>query len=218
MGGMTLVSLLCSFFTILSVFMRNKKVFVFSFNLTIALFIVMHCFPELRKKEPWNHWLLLALSICMIVFYGSFTGVLPVAPIVTFIMAVSCAVLGLYFGACLAKTSTNREYLIRKLFLGALAGFLTCILLMVYAMYAFKFNAKSPVFIWTMIIYLLAVAYLGYVVVFVILPGHAENKDDIIWGVITMYTHIAFIVLTLLFIITECVKKCKGEDKERPRR
>ena len=154
----------------------------------------------------------------MIVFYGSFTGVIPMAPIVTFIMAVSCAVLGLYFGACLAKTSTNREYLIRKLFLGALAGFLTCILLMVYAMSAFKFNGKSPVFVWTMIVYLLAVTYLGYVVVFVVLPGHAENKDDIIWGVLRMYIHIGFIILTLLVILVELGKKCTKKDDERPRR
>ena len=217
MGGMTLVSLLCIYFTILRLLMRDKKVFVISFNLTFALFIVLHCFPELRKKEPWNHLLFLAFSFSMIVFYGSFSAKVPLVG-VTFILAVSCAVLGLYFGACLAKTSTNREYLIRKLFLGALAGFLTCMLLMVYAMYAFKFNSNSLVFIWTMIIYLLAVAYLGYVVVFVVLPGHAENKDDIIWGVLRMYIHICFIVLTLLVILGELFKKCFGKNEQRPRR
>ena len=153
----------------------------------------------------------------MIMWYGSISGKIPIAPIVTFIMAVSCAILGLYFGACLASTSTNREYLIRKLFLGALAGFLTCILLMVYAMSAFKFHAKSPVFIWTMIIYLLAVTYLGYVVVFVVLPGHAENKDDLIWGVLRMYIHIGIIIVTLLVILAMITrKKAKGEPSSDP--
>ena len=45
MGGMTLVSLLCCFFNILRVLMGNKKVLNVSLFLTIAFFIVMHCFP-----------------------------------------------------------------------------------------------------------------------------------------------------------------------------
>ena len=153
----------------------------------------------------------------MVVCYGALSGMIQVAAIVTFIMAVSCAILGLYLGTRLASTSTNREYLIRKLLIGALAGFVTCILLMVYAMSAFKFHGKSTTFIFTMIIYLLAVTYLGYVVVFVILPGQAQNKDDYIWGVLRMYIHIGIVIVTLLIILAMLIKKKKkGEPSSDP--
>ena len=164
----------------------------------------------------------------MIVFYGSFTGKNPIAIIVTLIMAVTCAVLGLYFGACMASTSTNSEYLIRKLFLGALAGFLTCILLMVYAMSAFKFDDKNLVFAGTIIIYLLAVTYLGFVLVLVVLPGHAENKDDVIWGVLQLYLYIGMVILLIIIIFAKITGKGQGtgnaqgtrrdEERKRPRR
>ena len=45
MGGMTLVSLLCIYFTILRLLMREKKVFVISLSLTIALAVVMYSKP-----------------------------------------------------------------------------------------------------------------------------------------------------------------------------
>ena len=142
----------------------------------------------------------------MVVCYGALSGMIQVAAIVTFIMAVSCAILGLYLGTRLASTSTNREYLIRKLLIGALAGFVTCILLMVYAMSAFKFHGKSTTFIFTMIIYLLAVTYLDYVDVFVILPGHAQSKDEYIWSVLRMYIHIGMVVVILVTILLVWLK------------
>ena len=153
----------------------------------------------------------------MMVAYGAISGAIQVAALVTFIMAVSCAILGLYLGTCLASTSTNREYLIRKLLVGGLAGFLTCILLMVYAMSAFKFHGKDTTFVFTMIIYLLAVVYLGYVVVFVVLPGHAEHKDDFIWGVLRMYIHVGIVIITLLIILCMLIKEKKeGEPSSDP--
>ena len=217
MGGMTIVSLLCCFFNVLRALIGNSVVLYLSLFATLAFFVIMHLKEDLRKDEPMNKTYLLTGSICMIVCYGALSGIIKIAAIVTFIMAVSCAILGLYLGVRLAKTSINREYLIRKLLVGAAAGFLVCIVLMVYAMSAFRFHGKSTTFVFTMIIYLLAVTYLGYVLVFVILPGQAQNKGDYIWGVLRMYMHIGIVIITLLIILAMLIKKkAKGEPSSDP--
>ena len=149
------------------------------------------------------------------VFYGALSGRVPLAFVVTLIMAVGCAISGLLLGAHLASTSTNREYLIRKLLIGAFAGFILCIVLMIYAMIAFRFKAKETTFVITMFVYLAAVTYLGYVVVFVVLPGHAEHKDDYIWGVIRMYIHVGIVIVTLfVLIVLLCTRKKKAGEPD----
>ena len=159
--------------------------------------------------------LVMATSICMMVFYGALTCLLPFAIVVTQVMAAGCAISGLLLGAHLASTSTNREYLIRKLLVGAFAGLILCIVLMIYAVSNFKFFMKEPTFAITIAIYVAAVTYLGYVVVFVLQPGHAEHKDDYIWGVIRMYIHVGIVVVTLFVL---CLMLFTDKEKEKKRR
>ena len=208
MAGMTVVSLLCCFFNVLRVLIGNSVVLYLSLFLTIAFFVLMHFKEDLRKDAPMNHTYLLAGSICMMVCYGSISGKIKIAALVAFIMAVSCAIAGLYLGVRLASTSTNREYLIRKLLVGAVAGFIACIALMVYAMVAFRFSLKETTFLFTMIIYLLAVTYFGYTLVFVVLPSHEQYKDDYIWSVMRMYTHLGMVLVMLLAIFAASIKNC----------
>ena len=187
MTGMATASLLCNTLGLFKSLVGNAPIFYLSIICVITFFVALSFKPELRTTAPLNHTFLLAGSISMIVFYGSLSGRVKMALIVTKMIALACASAGLYLGARLARTTTNREYLIRKLLVGAAAGFFVCIVIMIYAMSAFRFKGKETTFVITMIIYLLAVTYLGYVAVFVVLPGHAEHKDDSIWGVIRMY-------------------------------
>ena len=133
----------------------------------------------------------------MIVFYGALAGRLRMTLITTLVMAVLCATSGLYFGTRLASTSTNREHLIRKLLIGAFCGFIVCVGLMVLAMLSFRFRGgKEITFVITMIVYVISVIYLGYVTVFVVLPGHdlaAEQDENYVWGVIRMYIHVSLL-------------------------
>ena len=200
MAGMAAASFLCNFLGLFKALVGNTPILYLSALCVIVFFVALSFKPELRTTAPLNYTFLLAGSISMIVFYGAISGKVKAALIVTTMVAISCASAGLYLGVRLAKSSTNREYLIRKMFVGACAGFLTCIALMMWAMSAFKFSGKSSTFISTMIIYLLAVTYLGYVAVFVVLPGHADHKDDTIWGVIRMYIQSGIVVMTLTII------------------
>lgn len=213
MAGMATASLLCNFFGIFKSLVGNTPIFYLSFIAVIVFFVALTLKPELRTTAPLNYTFLLSGSIAMIVFYGSLSGRVKAALIVTTMVAISCASAGLYLGARLAKSSTNREYLIRKLLVGACAGFFVCIALMVWAMSAFRFKGKETTFLITMIIYLLAVTYLGYVAVFVVLPGQAEHKDDMIWGVIRMYIQSGIVLMTLTIIAFNkcCGKKNDGE-------
>ena len=190
MVGMTLASLICCYFNTMRVLVGNQIVLFLSIIATVGFFILMHVKPDLRKDAPLNEMYLLFGSISLIVFYGSLSGMLQAAVLVTLVMGMTCAVAGLYGGALIAKSSTNREYLIRKLMTGVLVGFFLCIALNMFAMASFMYDNKGTVFTFTMICYLVIALYLGYVVVFVILPGHAENKEDYIWGVIRLYLHI----------------------------
>ena len=213
MTGMAVAGLLCNFFGIFKSLVGNDLIFYLSFLAVIVFFVALTLKPELRTTAPLNYTFLLAGSIAMIVFYGSLAGRIKMALIVTKGVAISCASGGLYLGTRLAKSSTNREYLIRKLLVGAFIGFLVCIALMVWAMSSFRFKGKESTFVITMLIYLLAVTYLGYVAVFVVLPGHAEHKDDMIWGVIRMYIQSGIVVVTLTIIAFNkcCGKKNDGE-------
>lgn len=213
--GMTTVSLLCSYFNAFKVLIGNSPVLYLSLIATIAFFVMMVWKEDLRKDAPMNHTYLLAGSISMITFYGSLSGWSGSASCVTFIMALNCGVAGLYLGSHLAKSSTNREYLVRKLITGAAAGFVACIILMVFAMSSFKFKSKESTFVITMLAYLLFVTYFGYVCVFVILPGHASHQDDYIWGVIRLYIHVGIVVFTLtLILFAICKRKCFGGSDE----
>lgn len=131
--GMAAVSFACSFFTPLRDLIGNIPVLVISSIATIAFFVIMSVKEELRKVAPWNHTCLLAGSISMIVFYGALAGKYKHAAIVSIMMALTLSVAGLYAGALMAKSSTNREYLIRKMIAGAIAGYIVCILLVGFA-------------------------------------------------------------------------------------
>jgi hypothetical protein len=138
---------------------------------TLAYFIAMSVWPEMRKDAPLNWTYLMAGSIAMTVMYGSVSGRIANALAVSFMMAMTASMAGLYGGARFAKSSVNREYLIRKLITGVMTGFLVCIIVMVFAMSSFKFKGKEMTLILTMVFFLLMSLYFGYVVVFVVLPG-----------------------------------------------
>jgi len=132
-------------------------------------------------------------------------------------MGKFCAITGVYLGARLAKSTTNREYLIRKLMTGALVGFVVCLGLMIFMMSSYpstrvKRHVTSMVVIQVMISYILTAMYFGYVIVFVIMPGMAEEPTDYIWGVCRVWIHIFIVIWTLLKIAFYWVKSlCGGE-------
>ena len=132
LAGMTLVSLVCNFFGPFRLLLGNIIVLTLSFAAVVAFFAVMHYKPEMRKTAPMNTKYLWAGSISMKVFYGSLACIFPTTIVVTTMMAITCVMGGLYVGAMMAKSSTNREYLIRKLIMGAFLGFLVCIMLIFY--------------------------------------------------------------------------------------
>jgi len=204
MVGMTSAGILCVYFNVFKGLIGNPIVMWLALGATLAFFILMHYKPDLRKDAPLNHTYLLAGSISMIVLYGSVCGRMKSTMMVTFMLAQTCAIAGLLGGAIIAKSSTNREYLIRNLMTGALAGFFVCTAILVVAMSMFKFKGKESTFIMTMLLFLLVTTYYGYVVVFVALPGHASNKEDYIWGVIRMYIHIIVVIITFVGM---CFKK-----------
>lgn len=57
-----------------------------------------------------------------------------------------------------------------------------------------------------MISYILTAMYFGYVIVFVIMPGMAEEPTDYIWGVCRVWIHIFIVIWTLLKIAFNWVK------------
>ena len=206
-GGMAIAGFACKF-SIFKALVGNSLVLYLSLFLTVAFFVMMHVKEDLRKDSPMNHTYLLAGSICMMVCFGALAGMTKSAAVVTFMMAAAFAVLSLYLGARLATSSTKREYLIRKLLVGALAGFLATITVMIYAMSSFKSDVKTPTVILTVVFYLLLVMYFGYTLVFVILPGHEEYKDDYIWSVLRMYIHLGMVVVMLGAILLAWLKSC----------
>ena len=130
--------------------------------------------------------------------YGSIAALHPSAFTVIFIFAISCAVLGLYLGTLMAESSVDREELKRKLAVGTLISLAICILLLFLAVKALKKEFDVATLIVTLLVFALATLYFGFVLVYVVLPGHAQYAEDYIWGVVRLYLHIALIVCTAL--------------------
>ena len=102
LNGMTLFSLMCSFFKVFHAILGNQIVLYASALVTIAFFVVMSLSKEHRTKAPLNQTYLMVGSISMMVFFGALAAAVPLAFVVTLIMAVSCAINGLLLGAHLA--------------------------------------------------------------------------------------------------------------------
>ena len=68
----------------------------------------------------------------------------------------------------------------------------------------------------TILINIISAMYLGYVVVFVVLPGIAADPQDYIWGVMCIYMHVFLIIWTICLILWSILKKLftTGSDED----
>ena len=141
----------------------------------------------------------------MVIMYGSISALHPTAFTVIFIFAISFAVLGLYLGTLMATSSVDREELKRKLAFGTLTSLALCLLLFFIAAKVFKIESTAATFITILMVFAIAILYFGFVLVYVVLPGHVQYAEYYIWGVIRLYLHIALIVCNAMNM---AYKKC----------
>lgn len=201
-------SLTC-YWTFVGSILASEWICGFSAIATVAFFLTMHFKPEMRKDAPANHMYLMAGGIAMLVFIGSFTGLKPEAEVLCTVMAAALVMAGMYGGSLLAKSTTNREYLIRKLFIGVFAAFLICIVLMV--MFMSSDDKKKPstgLFVFTFVVFMYAALYILYTTVFIILPGMVEDPQDYILGVTRVFTQQFILLWALLCILYNMIKNC----------
>ena len=201
-------SLAC-YWTFVGSILASKWIFGFSLVATVAFFLTMHFKPEIRKDAPANHFYLMCGGIVMLVMVGSFTGLKAEAWVLCNVMATALVMGGFYGGSLLAKTSTNREYLIRKLLIGVFAAFLICIVLMV--MFMSSDDKKKPatgLFVEVFVVFIVAALYMLYTVVFIILPGMVEDPADYIQGVTRVFTQQFILMWALLCILYRMIKNC----------
>lgn len=200
---------LACYWTFVGSLVNSPYILTLALIATVGFFLAMHFKPDLRKDAPLNHTYLMAGAISMLVLVGSFVGMYAKPFVLAKIMAIALVMGGLYGGALFAKTSTNREYLIRKLLTGVFAAFLICILMMVMFMSSDKKNESSTgLFVFTFFIFMLAAVYMGYTVVFIILPGMVEDPKDYILGVTRIFTQIFIIIWAILVILFNMIKNC----------
>ena len=71
-----------------------------------------------------------------------------------------------------------------------------------------KNESSTGLFVFTFFIFILAAVYMGYTVVFIILPGMVEDPKDYILGVTRIFTQIFIIIWAILVILFNMIKNC----------
>ena len=171
-----------------------------------AYFLLMDV--ELRKDNMKGFWLLVLSSAGLAGFCAWFAAWTNWPFVVCKLMAVSCAAGGVFFGAWMSKTSTNREYLTRNLILGACVGFGGFLVLMWLTTKAFVFKGKGEIWVMVVLAFILCSLYLGYVLIYIILPG-TQDGEDWVNAVLRVYVHIGIIVSVFVAIL---ISLCKKKD------
>jgi len=210
MALMAAASLVCYYIPPFKSILGSPIMLALSLVAVVAWFVLLWHRPEVRKASPLNYMVLLVGTIALACFAGSFTSNYKGAFYICEMLVKACAFTGIWGGAYFAKSSTNREYLIRKLMTGALVGFFAAIVLMMFAMSSYKKDVTSGTVVMAMISYILTSMYVGYVSVFVVLPGMAEDPTDFIWGVMRVWMHIFIIIWAMLKIAFYWVRSLCG--------
>ena len=192
---------------------------ILSVGIMVVCAIPLARSSEIRMDPNRSRPLLVGFSVGMAISFGWMSAYLPAAIMVTFVMGFATSMWGLYLGAMMAKTSTNREYLVRNLILGAGAGLVLCIIVYGFACVGWKFHGKGTTFWLTVILNLLSSVYIGYVIAYVVVPGAGDCENgDYIWAVMKVYMHIGIMTVIFVTILVSLFtrEKKEGEPSSEP--
>ena len=155
-----------------------------------------------RQEVPKNYILLAGATLGEAVFLAATAADLTVFSVFTAIMATCISVIGLFIAALKTASSVDRDVLIRNMVKGMIGAFILNLVMVFVVLFMYNPKDQAMVVGISVVMCLIASAYIMFALLFVIIPG-IEDKDDYILGALRLYLEIARLFFWLMKLLGE---------------